>query len=293
MIKIGPDICPGKKEPKGVLRVFVTMRSLPPFLKIRCLIALFAAVIFGFLPTARAGEDWKTSPRILVESGTGLVSLEAHDVEIAELLQTLSEKTKTDITVGPGVSGKITVKISEATIADVLKAISQNSAILYEYQADTDGWNVLQGFSFSGSNADGMESPAGNGQTAASSGDTSKPHQTPKTTMEAGVSPPVKPAPAQVPASADPGRETRPAYKAGELLVKFNEGAPTQEIDALHTRMGSVVIRTIPHIRVQRIRLEAGTDENAAMLEYRKSPLIEHAERHALRYPQATPDDPG
>ncbi len=269
------------------------MRSLPPFFKIRCLIAVFAVVIFGFLPTARAGEDWKTSPSILVESGTGLISLEARDVEIAELLRSLSEKTKTDITVGEGVSGKITVKISDATIADVLKAIGQNTAIVYEYQPDTDGWSVLRGFSFSGSNADGTESPAGNGQTPASSGDTSKPHQTPKPPIAASVSAPVKPPPAQAPASADPGRKTPPAYKAGELLVKFKDGAPTQEIDALHARMGSVVIRTIPFFHVQRIRLKAGLDEGKAIAEYQKSAIVEYAERHALRYPQAIPNDPG
>ena len=90
--------------------------------------------------------------------------------------------------------------------------------------------------------------------------------------------------------SADRGK--RPAYKKGELLVRFKKGATPEQIAALHAKLGSVVIKTIPRPRVQRIKLKAGFSEVDLLNKYRESGIVEHVERHALRYPQATPDDP-
>ncbi len=92
--------------------------------------------------------------------------------------------------------------------------------------------------------------------------------------------------------SADPGRETRPAYKTGELLVKFNPDVGDEARAALHARIGSVMIRRLKISGLERVKLRAGLDEDDAIRLYRDSGLVETAGKNHLRYPLATPNDP-
>jgi len=268
------------------------MHSLSPFCKLRLVLAVFAVAASGFIPPVSAGEEGGNLPYLFIESGTGLISLEARDIEIAELLRTLSEKTKTDITVGGGVFGKTTVKLSAATIEEVLKAVCHNSAIVYEYQPDTNGWLVLRSFAFSGANGKDPKPLAEEKLADASGGDNAKPLQTAKMPAPAGLFAPENLASIRNTPAADVGREKRPAYKEGELLVKFKTEAVPEEIAALHARLGSIVIKNLPKLRLQRIKLKDGFSEAEAIRQYQDAPIVEHAERHALRYPQATPNDP-
>jgi len=265
-----------------------------PGIKMTIITAIVAACAFFYPPSSGgSAESVNTQAYLVVESDDGRVSIDARDVEIAELLRAVAQKTKTNISIGAGVSGKITVKLSAATSAEALKAICQNSAVVYEYLPDTNSWRVLRSFAVSGANG---ETPAVllDGGTAGASGESAASQKRPgKIAAPEGVTAGARaPAmPSSPPAGAS--REKRPAYKAGELLVKFRDGATPEQIAALHARLGSVVIKNLPKLRLQRIKLKTGLAEAEAIRQYQEAAIVEHVELHALRYPQATPNDPG
>jgi len=81
-------------------------------------------------------------------------------------------------------------------------------------------------------------------------------------------------------------------YKSGELLIKLKQAVTEDQINALHTSLGSRLIDRRDRRRLQKIKLQEGLSEVDAIRLYQKSGLVEIAERHMLRYPSITPDDP-
>jgi serine protease len=73
--------------------------------------------------------------------------------------------------------------------------------------------------------------------------------------------------------------------------VKFKAGAQATTMQAVHQQARGSVVRTIPRIDVQVIRLAPGTSASAALDAYRASPAVEYAEQNAYRYFSATPND--
>ena len=243
--------------------------------------------VFGasrFSAVSEAG-DLNGGYRVYMEGGR--ISIDATDIDIAQILTAIGESAKTDIYVGAGVSGKITVKISAATIEDALKTICQSSALVYEYSPDKKAYLVIRALAVPGSYGKSEQLA----ETVSSSSGEAVPTKHveivgEKSSAKGAATP-------EIVSSLKNDRKKRPAYKAGELLVKFKEGASPQEIDNLHRRLGSVVIRSITKLRLQRIKLKAGLTETDGELIYQAAGIVEHAERHALRYPEMTPDDPG
>ena len=64
------------------------------------------------------------------------------------------------------------------------------------------------------------------------------------------------------------------------------------QVEELHRSLGSSVVGNIPKLRLQRIRLREGLAEKEAMALYAASDIVEHVERHALRYPNRAANDP-
>jgi subtilisin family serine protease len=56
--------------------------------------------------------------------------------------------------------------------------------------------------------------------------------------------------------------------------------------------MGSVVIGKLARLSLQKLRLKQGLNEEEALSLYTASSLVSLVEKHALRYPTATPNDP-
>ncbi len=256
---------------------------------------ILAAGAFFSAPAADGAlKILNTQAFLAVTAESGRVSIDAKDAEISELLTEVAQKTGTNISLGAGVSGQITLKLSAATIEEALRAISQNSAIVYEYMPDTESWRVLRALVVPGAGDKNTVAPEENRQAdAGSAGRTIAPPGT--GTGKEGGSPGTPASPEGAPTAPPSGdrREERPSYKAGELLVKFKTEAAPEQIAALHARLGSVVLKNLPKLRLQRIKLKTGLAEAEAIRQYQESPIVEHAERHALRYPQATPNDPG
>ena len=84
----------------------------------------------------------------------------------------------------------------------------------------------------------------------------------------------------------------RRLFKPGELLIRLKENVSKEDIAKVHESLGSKVMDSIPRLNLQKINLRKGLDEDAAARLYLETGLVKIAEKHALRYKNAEPDDP-
>ena len=84
----------------------------------------------------------------------------------------------------------------------------------------------------------------------------------------------------------------RPIYRPGELLVEFATKTPEAEIRTLHGQRGGKVLGRARKGRLHRVRFSNSRAALVALKRYRNNPRVVHVERHALRYPQTSPNDP-
>jgi subtilisin family serine protease len=84
----------------------------------------------------------------------------------------------------------------------------------------------------------------------------------------------------------------RPIYRPGELLVEFAAKTPEAEIRTLHGQSGGKVLGRARKGRLHRVRFSNSRAALVALKRYRNNPRVVHVERHALRYPQTSPNDP-
>lgn len=94
------------------------------------------------------------------------------------------------------------------------------------------------------------------------------------------------------PASPPRTARNRPAYVPGRLLVKFRSRAAAAATAGLHRQAGASVLRTIPRLGVQVVRVSPGVSASAAMAAYRSSGLVEYVEQDAYAYAAIVPNDP-
>lgn len=259
------------------------------YLSITILIFAFlitAGQVFGQPRFLAVSEDNGQKNEFSVYMENDLISINAIDIDIAQILKAIGESGKIDIFIGDEISGKITIKISAAKIEDALKIICQNNALVYEYSPDKKAYKVVSAIVVPGYGK--SEQLA---ETVLSQSDetvSTKPIDTVDNKSSTVV-----PAKRETASGLKNAQKIKPPYKTGELLVKFKENASQEEIDNLHSRLGSTIIRSITKFRLQQIKLKEGLAENDGALIYQSSGIVEHAERHALRYPEMTPDDPG
>src|SRR5262249_34139076 len=82
-----------------------------------------------------------------------------------------------------------------------------------------------------------------------------------------------------------------PAYRPGEVLVKFRAGAPAARVKSLTALVGGDVVRTFPKIGVQRLTITRGTVEQA-IATLKADPAVEFAEPNYILHALVTPNDP-
>ncbi len=83
------------------------------------------------------------------------------------------------------------------------------------------------------------------------------------------------------------------AWVPGEVLVRFREGVGRTRARALHAALGARVLRRIPLLRVDVVRLPDGMSVPAAISRYVADPAVEVAEPNfRLHLLQAVPNDP-
>lgn len=214
------------------------------------------------------------------------ISLDVRDIEISNVLRVLAQKAAVNIALGAGVSGKITMKLTDVPIEEALKYLCQSSALVYEYLPDSKTYRVIQAVVVTGSK----------GKTGRDTETYGGIRRETKPAVSTVLSNNLKLLPETPVSPANPDliakMPKRPSYKSGELLVRFKQDATAQEIKKLHHSLGNTVLRSIHNLRLQRIKLREGLSEESAMALYRTADVVEHVEQHALRYPHLTPNDP-
>lgn len=247
-----------------------------------CVFALFLAdtPVFAAHKLKKSIPD--TKQRIYVKGNR--ISLDIKDVDISEVLREIAEKTKIDLRIGERITGKIRIKLTDVTIEDALKILCRNRALVFEYLPDQKIYRVVRLAAFSESAAElkpEMRESRRPDQKKITPRD-STPKKEKQTPAENG----------HESASSLYDSKGRLRYKPGELLLKLKKGVIQNQAELLHHSIGSTVIGSNKRLRLQRVKLKAGLPEQAAMAFYSASDIVEHVEKHALRYPKTVPNDP-
>jgi len=223
----------------------------------------------------------------------GLLSFAVRDAAVEELLKAIGEKAGVPITVGPGVTGRITMRVEDRTLEEVLAAVCENRAIVYEYDREKKAFRIIAVSTAAGITGKGQSlnappgpplptAPPAGGSSAVTPGRKRPP--VPSHTARSGDGTTAGDEP------RDP--QGRPLYKSREILVQFRPGTDGAAMAALHRSLGGTVIAVGREGRLHRLRVPDGVSEQEAAARYRASPLVELADRHALRYPLRNPNDP-
>jgi subtilisin family serine protease len=231
----------------------------------------------GFLPTE--------GPSIQVQGDR--ISLDVRDADISDVLREIANRATIDVTLGEGVTGKVSMKLTDVTIEEALKTLCRSSALVYEYLPDKKVYRIIHAVALTtGTN----EKKGSEAETSGSNGPETK--QALSAALSGKANPKAGSRVSQGDSGTDAGNRKRPSFKSGELMVRFKPGVTDQQIDDLHRSLGSTVLGTIKNLRLHRIKLREGLSEEAAMALYRAADIVEHVEKHALRYPTMTPNDP-
>ena len=238
--------------------------------------AAFASLVCGSEETKGSvhpgGSSW-------IKIKDGRITADINDMELAEVLNEISRKAKINFTIGEGVKDRISIKFTGATIEEALRRLCENRAIVFEYQPEKQAYRIVSVGAYSkGKSEKDKSSPTDKSLL----GDNMQKQESRRSNKKVG--------------SAKGERlydsRGRLLYKPGELLVKFKKGATEKQIADLHKSLGSTVLRRIDRLRLERIKLRKGFREQEAIEAYFASGFVEIAERHALRYANATiPND--
>ena len=244
--------------------------------------APFASLVCG-LDETNASERPAVSSWIKIKDGR--ITADIKDMELAEVLKEISRKAKINFTIGEGVKDKISIKFAGATIEEALRRLCENRAIVFEYQPEKQAYRIVSVGAYSGQNEKESEERKFDRykqrQKQKTSGQLFSPERKKRRAGSMKESP-----------ERTYDAKGRLLYKPGELLVKFKEGITEKQIADLHKSLGSTVLRRIDRLRLERIKLKKGLSEQEAIKIYSSSNIVEIAERHALRYTNATtPND--
>lgn len=252
------------------------------------LAAMLIPVVIGaanscfFISRAFAAADGKG---LSIQVQGGRISLDIKDADISDVLREIAQKAKMEVTLGDGVTGKVSMKLTDVTIEEALNNLCQSSALVYEYLPDKKIYRVIRAVALTGTKKGGDEAEASRGNGAV-------PGQALPAVLSGKANPQLGSRISQGGSGPAADNQTRPRYKSGELLVRFKPGVTDQQIEALHRSSGSAVLEGIINLRLQRIKLREGLTEEEAIRIYMAADIVEHVEKHALRYPSRNPNDP-
>ncbi len=214
-----------------------------------------------------AKESTESLSRLTVKVKNGLVSLEARNVELSEILMQISLKTGIPVKVDPELKRKVTIKVKEVDLIKLIRLLCRNRAVVYVRK---NGKNRIVCISVYG-----------------------KSRRKNKPLIKSRLIRDAQGHRACASKKQERDYKGRLMYKPGELLVRFKDGVSDKQIADLHRAIGSKVLDQIPSIRLQRVKLPDGLSIDKAIKFYMDSGIVEHVERHALRYIyEIIPDDP-
>jgi subtilisin family serine protease len=271
------DIVPPMKH-------FVGHNVFVKFLLVRsyCIAGIAFLLLPLFVATGWTEDRGRGSISIQYEAGRIAADIQGADLQ--EVLAVLAKKTGLRIDVEETLSETVTLKVAGLPLPSFLNRLVENRALVFESVPGTNAYRLVGAGVYASRKGEDID-PAGEAKDPAPASapgfpETSDQDHRPATPSIAAASP------------LEIDARGRPLYKAGEILVQFAGTAAEEEIAALHRRMGSRVLTRIPKRRLEKIAVAEGMTEAQAAARYSAAKIVETAERHALRYPLETPNDP-
>ena len=254
------------------------------FLVVGVFLFLFVPAMAQPLPPSD-GNGPALTEKLDIHVGPSGIFLKAENADLKHVFVELSRKTGVLLTAGPQIDDHISLEMNGVDLEEILKKICANRAIVFEYKPETNAYRILSGYGFDRAQTDTTQDIK-TGKTDPFATPIPNPSSI-KTVNSAGL-----PVHAHLTDKKMYDARGRLLYKPGELLVKLKKDILPADIHKLHATLGSRVIETIKSLRLQRIALKKDMDEDAAASLYLQSGLVDIAEKHALRYKNAVPDDP-
>ncbi|MFC1856735.1 S8 family serine peptidase [Thermodesulfobacteriota bacterium] len=252
------------------------------------ILLLAAAYLPGLLKAAEATERTARDVDVQIEIADGRISLDVRDIELKQVLKEISQKSAIHISFDDQVEGKVTLKLVDTPIEEALKQLCESRAVVYEYNPESKTYRIVSVGAFTSKKEKGKESAEGEAFKS------SKPAQ--KQSAQLSRAEGQSREQGKTRSTLLPERKYdargRLIYKPGELLVKFKSNASQIQISNLHATLGSQVIGRMPKLRLEKLKLAEGLSEKEAIDLYSGSGLVEIVEKHVLRYPNKTPNDP-
>ena len=272
------------KRPKNLLQFSFLCKLIQVITPSILLILCLATHAFPEGPTAHAMSAKNPDQRIQVKDG--LISLDIRDADLVDVLKEIAGKTGTSLSVGEGIQGKVTVKMTGVSLEEALTRLCENRAFVFEYLPHEKAYKITRAAALSSTVPPKVSPHLRSAEKRLLSYEPGPMPltQAPNAKENFGGAKSFKPAPFD--------QKSRPLYKPGELLVRFKPGVAETEMEALHKSLGSVVIGKLARFSLQKLKLKQGLNEEEAIRLYTASGLVALVERHALRYPTATPNDP-
>ena len=226
-------------------------------------------------PAATAQPTWR------IEMTGNTYSLWAEGADRREILNEIAMLSGAALGGGDGLDGRVTLIVLNASVEELLARLLQNTALVFVYDPAFKRYRIVA--------VQGFRSGASQRITSGSSPQNGKDTRIGVDSGQAAASTPPS-TPASIGASLD--SKGRPNYKAGEILARFKPGVTDEQIRALHATLGGESLAWRPRRRLAKVTVPKGMPELEAVREYLASGLVDHAERHALRYPMTMPNDP-
>jgi subtilisin family serine protease len=220
------------------------------------------------------------------------ISVAARGADIRDILAAVRDRTGIAITMDGDIRGRIDLTLSRVSLDELLRRLCRNRAIEYAYDPERKAYRIVRAVL-------PASGPAGAAVSDPAAGNSPPPPSASADSLAArGAHDPASGKTPSAAATLPPGgTDTAPRdsrgrllYKPREILVKFRPEAGAGEILALHAKLVGTVLKALPSRSLQRIRVREGMSEAEALAAYRASGLTAFAERHALRYPETTPE---
>jgi hypothetical protein len=113
----------------------IELKRIPRLTRRMLTISIFL-MLFWYVPAVASTLD--------VRMNGARLSLEAQDADMTDVLQAVAKKTGIQINVAPGVSGRVTVKLSDVSLEELLKLLFTSRTIVYRYIPETNTYEILQ-----------------------------------------------------------------------------------------------------------------------------------------------------
>ena len=128
---------------------------------LRFLLTISLSILLAYSPAVVSAVDSSkdqlssvSSDFIKIEITGNRISLNVQHAEIVSVLKIVAEKAKIDLSIGATVHGRISLKMEDATIKEVLERLSGNTAFVFEYLPEEKVYRIVKAGTYASENPD-------------------------------------------------------------------------------------------------------------------------------------------